>query len=111
MMIKTFAYWKTLKKRLIDYVQMACRCNLSAELIDQKLKPALVTATESAGSLCTLMAPDDALARSAMTSPRASTPSTRRTGSLRRRRRSASLWGSLHAGRRPAARRSVASSV
>ena len=63
MTIKTFAYWKTLKKRLIDYVLMACRCNLSTELIDKKLKPALLTATEDAGSLCTLMAPDDALAR------------------------------------------------
>ena len=61
--IKTFAYWKTLKKRLVDYVQMAARCNLSTELIDEKLKPALVTSTESVGNVCTLMAPDDALAR------------------------------------------------
>ena len=32
-------YWKTMMKRLIDYVQMAARCNLSSELIDTKLKP------------------------------------------------------------------------
>ena len=63
MMIKTFAYWKVVKKRLIDWVLLSCRCNLVTELLDQKLKPALITATESAGSLCSLMAPDDALAR------------------------------------------------
>lgn len=61
--IKTFAYWKTLKKRLIDYVQMAARCNLSTELLNARLKPALLISTESAGKMRTLMAPDERLER------------------------------------------------
>ena len=46
-----------------DYVQMAARSKLSTELLERRLKPALITAIESSYSVKALMAPDDALAR------------------------------------------------
>ena len=60
--IKTFAYWKVMKKRLVDYLQLVTRYNLSAQLIEQ-LKPALMRAIAGEGDLATLMAPDESLAR------------------------------------------------
>lgn len=42
---------------------VATRCCLSVELVDEELKPSLVTSMEKAGSVRTLMMPDDALAR------------------------------------------------
>ena len=86
--VKTFAYWKTMKKRLIgaidsqlltpraddlyvwplpspraDYVQMATRSKLCTDLIERQLKRALVTPVETAHSARELMAPDDAIGR------------------------------------------------
>ena len=42
---------------------MAARCNLSTELLNARLKPALLISTESAGKMRTLMAPDERLER------------------------------------------------
>ena len=62
MQIKTFAYWKLTKKRLVDYLVMATKCNLSKELFD-RLKPAFMEAIEGAGEKRALMTPDPTLGR------------------------------------------------
>ena len=62
MQIKTFAYWKMMKKRLVDYLQLATRFNLSSQLVEQ-LKPTLMRAIEEAGEVKLLMAPHESVAR------------------------------------------------
>ena len=62
MQIKTFAFWKVMKKRLVDYLQLAARHNLSVG-VSKQLKPAFLEAIEKAGDLKALMASDEALAR------------------------------------------------
>ena len=62
MQIKTFAYWKMMKKRLVDYLQLATRFNLSSQLVEQ-LKPTLMRAIEEVGEVKLLMAPHESVAR------------------------------------------------
>ena len=62
MQIKTFAYWKMMKKRLIDYLQLATRANLSADLVNS-LRTSFRESIEQTGDMINLMAPDDKLGR------------------------------------------------
>jgi len=60
--IKTFAYWKMMKKRLVDYLQLSTRANLSADFVDA-LRKAFRESIEHASDMTALMAPDDSLGR------------------------------------------------
>jgi hypothetical protein len=60
--IKTFAYWKMMKKRFIDYLQLSTRTNLSADLVGA-LRTAFRQSIEEVDDLKALMAPHDALGR------------------------------------------------
>eukprot|EP00966_Prymnesium_polylepis_P334032 7389439-Prymnesium_polylepis.1 len=60
--IKTFAYWKMMKKRLVDYLQLSTRANLSADFVDA-LRKAFRESIEHTSDMTALMAPDDSLGR------------------------------------------------
>jgi hypothetical protein len=60
------AYWKTVKKRLIDMVQMAVASELSTVPIEKLLKPAMMATLEGVRSIEAIMSPDDGLDRERM---------------------------------------------
>eukprot|EP00951_Prasinocladus_malaysianus_P015193 scaffold116289_cov31-Prasinocladus_malaysianus.AAC.2 len=66
MQIKVFAYWKTMKKRLLDYVQLAARAELAAEPINSLLCIGLREALETEAakkSMAAILSPTDDVAR------------------------------------------------
>ena len=56
--IKVFAYWKTMKKRILDYVQMAARSDLAVEPICNMFCTGFREAIEKHSSMSALMAPN-----------------------------------------------------
>ena len=61
--LQMFAYWKTMKKRLIDYVQLLTRSTVVADTL-KTFNTMVNTALVRHHSAVILMAPDDKLARS-----------------------------------------------
>ena len=63
MQFQMFAYWKTMKKRLIDYVQLLARSTVVTDTM-KSLNTMLNTAVVRQSSASSLMAPNEKLARS-----------------------------------------------
>ena len=61
--IKVFAYWKTMKKRILDYVQMAARSDLAVEPICNMFCTGFREAIEKHSSMSALMSPNADLSR------------------------------------------------